>query len=310
MEPKKIVIIGAGTVGRATGETLQHVGHEVIFLDINDTVIESLKNNGYQAFNSNDSLDGITGEIIILTVNTPLGADRRVDLSYLINVTKNVGMTVLKNSIQEFDYPVYVNRCTNPPFTTKNILQPLLELDGHKMGVDFGIAYYPEYLRAKTNVEDRFNPWFTLIADNDDKSAQIIIGALEPLLKNSPVYKSEIETAEYQKYLNNLFNAAKISFFNESYTTGLKLGLKPEQLEQAISLTAESAEGSWNPRYGTRMPGHPYGGACLPKDTIGLFSHIKDTLEFDAPLLKAIIDVNDELCKTEEEADVEPMLKG
>ena len=93
--------------------------------------------------------------------------------------------------------------------------------------------------------------------------------------------------AEAAKYTSNLFNAAKISFFNELHETFSAMGINSTVAFEAI---LNGAEGLWNPRYGTRG-GSPFAGACLPKDSSAFFSFAKDQ-GMDMPLLAAVIETN------------------
>jgi UDPglucose 6-dehydrogenase len=99
-----------------------------------------------------------------------------------------------------------------------------------------------------------------------------------------------LEAAEYQKYIHNVYNAIKISSFNWFRILGEKIGLKPEEINDIIHLTVRSAEGLWNPEYGTKDLG-PYDGACLPKDT-KMLRIFAETAGVDNSLLVAVEKVN------------------
>lgn len=101
------------------------------------------------------------------------------------------------------------------------------------------------------------------------------------------------------KCAHNIFNATKISFWNEMWLVAQTLGLDLDPIAQTV---ARSAEGSYNPLYGIRG-GAPYGGVCLPKDTQG-FLGLAESLSLDMPLLKAVVKVNDTLIeRADREAD-------
>jgi UDPglucose 6-dehydrogenase len=104
--------------------------------------------------------------------------------------------------------------------------------------------------------------------------------------------------AEATKYAANLFNAAKISFFNELHAALSKLGVDSAL---PFSVVARGAEGLWNPLYGTRA-GAPFEGACLPKDAAGfaLFAHQEG---IETPLIDAVIATNVALGGAEFEGD-------
>jgi len=60
------------------------------------------------------------------------------------------------------------------------------------------------------------------------------------------------------------------------------------------SLVVKSAEGMWNPKYGT-VGGRPYGGSCLPKDTRAFRSFAHELNLNPMLLLDAVIRVNEEM---------------
>jgi UDPglucose 6-dehydrogenase len=90
------------------------------------------------------------------------------------------------------------------------------------------------------------------------------------------------------KCAHNLFNATKISFWNEIWLVAQRLRVEADPVAAAV---ARSAEASTNPLYGIRG-GAPYGGMCLPKDTRG-FLGFAAGIGVDMPLLRAVVEVND-----------------
>jgi UDPglucose 6-dehydrogenase len=73
----------------------------------------------------------------------------------------------------------------------------------------------------------------------------------------------------------------------------------------AFRAATMGAEGLWNPVYGTRG-GSPYGGVCLPKDTLAFLGYAEEQGLGDmATILRAAVAVNDrlvELAATEAQA--------
>jgi len=175
-----------------------------------------------------------------------------------------------------------------PPGTTENVLIPILEKhSGKKAGKDFGVCMNPEYLREVSNEEDFKNPWIITIGELDRRSGEM----LEEICNHSscPIVHVSLKEAEIQKYAHNLFNACKISFFNEMRIVCEAVNVDADKV---FELVAKSAEASWNQKYGIRDFG-PYGGSCLPKDTTAFSAWAKEELENPMPLLKAIIKVNE-----------------
>lgn len=97
---------------------------------------------------------------------------------------------------------------------------------------------------------------------------------------------------EMIKAAHNLFNATKISFWNEMWRVGRRLGIDVRDVATVVS---RSAEASINPEYGTHA-GEPYGGACLPKDTKGFIGFARQE-GVDLPLLEAVDEVNERIAR-------------
>lgn len=284
----KICIIGPGVVGQATGKVFVKKGIEVGFLGIIKEQIDNLRKEGYNAFTKDEILNGnYDFDITMFTVSTPT-VNGIIDLSVLEQVSADLGKR-LKYSKK---YHLVVVKSTVPPRTTESLVIPLIEkYSGKKVGRDFGACMNPEYLREESAYEDSLNPWMILIGEYDKKSGDM----LELVYKdkfNCPLYRCELKEAEMQKYVHNLFNAAKITYYNEMRQIANKIGVDADKI---FKYTALSCEGMWNPKYGIRNKG-PFDGSCLPKDTQAFF-HWAQARKFDATLLKTVINVNNKLTR-------------
>lgn len=280
----KLAVIGSGVVGQATGKGFIAKGYEVVFCDINPETLADLKNQGYQVC-SPDLLEQEKGvKAYFLPVSTPT-IDGKVKLDFLKSAVANLGRGALKKND---DYCVVVIRSTVPPNTIEGSLIPLLEkYSGKKAGKDFGVCMNPEYLREDSNEEDFENPWIIVIGELDTKSGEILDEIYSTC--ECPIAHTSIKEAEVQKYVHNIFNACKISFFNEMRMICETVNVDADKV---FNLVSKSAEGSWNPQYGIRNLG-PYSGSCLPKDTIAFLAWTKDELGKSLPLLKAVIKTNE-----------------
>lgn len=278
-------MIGSGVVGQATFFGLTAKGHKGTFCDINPEILDQLASNGHSVCLPG-SLDQVAGvEAFFLTVSTPT-VDGRIQLGFLEAAVANLG-EVLKNNTS---YPIVVVRSTVPPGTTRELLIPLLEKhSGKKAGEGFGVCMNPEYLRENSNKEDFQHPWLVTIGSLDVKSGQVLADIYGPQEQKCPIFHLSLEEAEIQKYIHNLYNASKISFFNEKRRVCEKMGIDADVVFPIVMV---SAEAQWNPQYGIRDFG-PFGGSCLPKDTSAFLAWAKDRLGLSLPLLKAVIKVNE-----------------
>lgn len=285
---ENFLIIGAGVVGKATGLSLIENRHKTVFLDIDTKKVNDLKKDNLKAVSSYSELGSYLADIIMVCVPTPMDVGGMVQLDYLKESLTSLGKQI---NVFTSKNPLIVIRSTVPPTTTTNILIPLLEsISGLTAGDDFKVCYQPEFLRASSSIEDSKNPWGIVIGEYDKASGDI----LEKIYNDIPAtkYRVSIETAEMIKYISNFFNALKISFSNEIWLLGKKLGL---DANKALEIASNIAEGYWNNGYGT-VGGRPYGGSCLPKDTAAL-SYFTRSIGVQMPLLDATIDINSEMIR-------------
>ena len=286
MQSSRIFIVGSGVVGTATGEGFLAAGHEVTFIDVSAARVRELESRGYDVRTEIDLSDE-PDSFLFLTLPTP-HAGYEYDLRAFTAGSTSVGKALKASSARH----TVVVRSTVPPGTTENLVQPLLEQhSGMKAGEGFDIASNPEFLRAVSAAEDFKNPWMTVVASRDPQTVERLRALLSPFGGELRTFTNPAE-AELIKCAHNIFNATKISFWNEMWLVAQQIGL---DLDPIAATVAKSAEGSINPQYGIRG-GAPYGGVCLPKDTCGFLGYA-DTVGVDMPLLRAVVTVNEHLEK-------------
>ena len=286
MQSSRIFIMGSGVVGTATGEGFLAAGHHVTFIDIAPERVRELRERGLDVRTEID-LTGEPESLIFLTLPTP-NDGHRYDLSAFTAGTAAVGRAIADATAKH----LVVVRSTVPPGTTEGLVKETLEgASGKVANAGFGLASNPEFLRAASAAEDFANPWMTIIASRDPRNVERLRALLSPFGGELRTFTDPAE-AEFIKCAHNIYNATKISFWNEMWLVAQKLGL---DLDPIAATVARSAEGSINPEYGIRG-GAPYGGVCLPKDTCG-FLGFAETVGVDMPLLSAVVETNDRLAK-------------
>jgi UDPglucose 6-dehydrogenase len=284
MQSSRIFIIGSGVVGVATGEGLLAAGHDVTFVDIAEDRVAELARRGRDVRTEIDLSDE-QDALIFLTLPTP-HEGHRYDLTAFTAGTASVGKALAGSPGRH----TVIVRSTVPPGTTEGLVKNTLEQNsGMVANEGFGLASNPEFLRAVSAAEDFANPWMTVIAGRDPQTVERIRELLSPFGGEMRTFTNPAE-AEFVKCAHNIFNATKISFWNEMWLVAQKLGV---DLDPIAATVARSAEGSINPQYGIRG-GAPYGGVCLPKDTCGFLGFAK-TIDVDMPLLSAVVETNDRL---------------
>jgi len=280
----QIVIVGAGVVGTATALGLALHDHKVAFVDVDPVARHRVGELGFVATTPCE-LDLAETDAVFVAVPTPTN-EQGIDLSYLFQATRDIGVALRR--VTRDAYPVVVYRCTMPPGTTRRAVAVLESVSGGRAGSDFGAAYSPEYLRAPRACEDFVHPPLVTIAvvGDDERTAGFLHDLHKPF--GARIVFLGPEEAEFQKYVHNLFNAVKISFFNEMRGIAARLGVA--RADEVFRITAGTAEGMRNPSYGIAALG-PYGGACLPKDTAAWLAEM-ERLGVESPVVAAARTVN------------------
>lgn len=279
----RILVVGSGVVGQATGKGFTRKGHDVGYVDINPETIARLQAEGLKAMSSTDvNWDEV--DVVMLAVSTPSVNDRIV-LDYIEAAAMDVGQGLATTD----NYITVVVRSTVPPTTTEQRLTPLIErMSGKRSGEHFGIGMNPEFLRATSSEQDFARPWLTVLGTTDRYTAELLDDLYRPF--GALIVRCTPTEAEMIKYVNNVYNAVKISYFNEVHQICEHLDIDSNLIGATV---ARSAESMWNSLYGTRG-GVPYGGACLPKDTTAFMQFVRDH-NWDHKMLEATIQVNEHL---------------
>jgi UDPglucose 6-dehydrogenase len=279
----RILIVGSGVVGQATGKGFARHGHAVSYVDINPQTIAQLRAEGLVATLPTEA-DWSAADVVMLAVPTPT-VDGKVVLDFIETAALDIG----RGLAQTERFVVVVVRSTVPPTTTEQRITPILEqASGKRARVDFGVAMNPEFLRQVSAAQDFARPWITVLGASDRRAAEQLDRLYAPF--GALIVRCTPTEAEMIKYVNNVYNAVKISYFNEVHAICQQLGIDSNLVGATV---ARSAESMWNPLYGTRG-GVPYGGACLPKDTAAFMTFVR---EQNCPhlMLEATIAVNQRL---------------
>ena len=186
-------------------------------------------------------------------------------------------------------------KSTVVPGTTRNIVQPTLEITSGMLLGEFGLCMNPEFLREGSAVEDFRLPDRIVIGQADGRSGDV----LERLYRPYDCDKLHVglEEAELTKYASNSLLSLLISFGNElaglcEATPGADVETVMEALYLDRRLSPAGPEGRIRPEILSYLrAGIGFGGSCLPKDVNALRVYGKRTA-VATPLLDAVISTN------------------
>ena len=291
---KKIAVVGTGYVGLVTGTCFAETGNQVVCVDIDAEKVAKMKNGEvpiYEphldvlfernikqnrlSFTTNLASAIIDAEIIFLALPTPPGEDGSADLSYILNVAKQLGGMIK-------DYKVIVDKSTVPVGTADKVQQTI----SAETDVPFDVVSNPEFLREGFAVDDFLKPDRVVVGTSSEKARQIMEQLYKPFVRQgNPIIFMDEKSAELTKYAANSFLATKITFMNEVANFCELVGADIDKVRIGIGSDT---------RIGKRFlfPGIGYGGSCFPKDVQALVKSGKEN-NFDFAILNAVMDINE-----------------
>lgn len=294
-----ISIFGLGYVGCVSLGCLSNNGHTVIGVDVTQSKID-LINQGRPTIIEKDidkivleqfekgrisaTIDSqyavLNSDISFICVGTPSSVNGQLDLKYVYNVAKDIGMAIGKKD----GFHVVAIRSTVFPGTNLKVSEIIEKSSNKKRNIDFSVVSNPEFLREGSAVNDYYNPAITVLGSDSEKALDMMSEIYEKI--NAPIAKVEIGEAEIIKYVNNSFHALKITFANEVGNICKKMNIDSHKVMELFCKDDKLNISSYYFK-----PGFAYGGSCLPKDLKGLRTIAHD-FYLDVPIINAIEESN------------------
>ncbi len=297
----KISIFGLGYVGAVSAGCLAHNGHAVIGVDpvpakvdlINKgcspiieaeigEIIAATVESGQLYATADPALAIRQTDLSFVCVGTPSQTNGNLDLHYIRRICEQIG-SVLK---QKTARHTVIIRSTILPGTMHGIVIPVLEeFSGKKAGIDFGVCHNPEFLREGSAVRDFNAPPKTVIGELDQASGTLLAQLYENL--DAPLIRTDLETAEMVKYVDNCWHALKIGFANEIGNLSKALGIDAHKV---MNIFCQDKKLNISCAY--LLPGFAFGGSCLPKD-LRAFIYKARLHDLELPILTSILPSNE-----------------
>ena len=261
---KKIVVIGTGYVGLPLAIMLARSGYEVIGVDTEEGVVDSI-NKGVlhlaeeevrQIFqeakvrrNLHAQKTPCEADVFIISVPTPLDEKKRIaDLTQVM-----AGMESILPHLHRGN--LVIIESTIPPLTCRKTIAPLIEKTGLKVGEDIFLCHCPErILPGDVFKEIVHND--RVIGGLDDRASQMAREIYASFVQGN-LYLTDDVTAELVKLMENTYRDVNIALANELAAVAEELGV---DIMQAIELANK------HPRVDILVPGIGTGGHCIPVD--------------------------------------------
>tara|TARA_B100001094_G_scaffold219755_1_gene213848 strand:- start:112 stop:1158 length:1047 start_codon:yes stop_codon:yes gene_type:complete len=255
----KIGIVGNGFVGSSVAYGFSpQTGCDGVTLKIYDKDERRSLNTLEEVINDSD--------YIFLSVPTPSNHDGSISLDMIYNVFEEIHnvMDYTKPGDSSDTQPIILLRSTVTPGTTRKIQQKYPTMR---------IVFNPEYLTERSAKFDFINQARFIVGGSKGNTSSI-----KKLFKwrfgnTIPIIETNYETAELVKYMNNCFNATKISFMNEMKQISDNCGAIWEDTVEAFLRDGRVGHSH------VRVPGPDgkfgFGGSCFPKDVQAMINFSK-----------------------------------
>jgi UDP-N-acetyl-D-glucosamine dehydrogenase len=285
----KIGIVGLGYAGLPLAMAFAETGFEVTGIDLApkrvdavrerrsylvDVPAERYRNLDGRLTATTDYAAVANLDALAICVPTPLSKTRSPDLSYIVSAAESVASRLRAGQL-------VVLQSTTHPGTTEEIVLPILEKAGGRVGVDFFLGYAPERV-------DPGNREYTIRT-----TPKLVSGVTDECLHRTELlYREVIETviplsstrvAETAKLHENTFRAVNIALANELALMCDRLGISAWEVIEAAS----SKPFAFLPHY----PGPGLGGDCIPVVPHFLAWRLRE-YGYSAQLIEAAHEIN------------------
>ncbi len=293
-----VCIVGTGYVGLVAAACLAEMGNDVVCIDVNQDIINSLKQGKLHIYEpglkplvkrnfqqgrlrfSTSLEEGLEQALFVFNcVGTPPREDGSCDLSYVEQVARQIGQIIQ-------DYKVIINKSTVPVGTADRVKEIIRqELSSRGVNVEFDVVSNPEFLKEGDAVNDFMKPDRVIVGTDNVRTAKLLETLYAPFARSrDKMIVMGIRSAEMTKYAANCMLATKISFINEIANICEKVGADVKDVRLGIG--ADRRIG-----YHFIYPGVGYGGSCFPKDVKALIN-TAEYYDYTPQLILAVDEVN------------------
>jgi UDP-N-acetyl-D-glucosamine dehydrogenase len=266
-------VVGLGYVGLPLAATIAEAGFAAVGFDTKTSKIEALRRRQSYIrhvpaarleklvragvpeagapglYASADFADLARCDAILICVPTPLTENREPDLSYVERTAETIAGHLRRGQLVVLESTTY-------PGTTEEVVRPILERSGLRVGRDFHLAFSPE--REDPNNVDYTTRTIPKLVGGITAECGQVAAALYGTVIERVIPVSNASVAEAAKLLENIYRSVNIALVNELKVLFDRMGLN---VWEVIDAAATKPFG-FTPFY----PGPGLGGHCIPID--------------------------------------------
>ena len=290
----RVGIVGLGYVGLPLAVAFSEAGFKVLGFDVQQKKID-LVNQGksYIADVSEACLSSVVTsglleattdqnrlsevDAICICVPTPLTRTKDPNLSYVIREAEEISQRLKTGQLVVLESTTY-------PGTTREVILPILERSGLKVGSHFYLAFSPERVdpgNKKYNIKNT-----PKIVGGIDPASTEIAKLLYHQVAEAVVSVSCPEVAEMTKIFENVFRSVNIALVNELSQLCDRIGINVWEVIEAAS----TKPFGYMPFY----PGPGIGGHCIPLDPYYLANKARE-YDFHTRFIELAAEINEQM---------------
>ena len=259
-------IVGLGYVGLPLARLFTEQGFKVLGFDIDRLKVEKLaRGESYighipgaivgemrkddRLIATSDFSRVADADTLSICVPTPLDKYRQPDLTAVRQTVQSIVPYLRRGQLIVLESTTY-------PGTTTEVVVPILEQSGLKIGEELFVGYSPER-------EDPANPRFTArnipkVVGANDGASRRALEAFYSAVFDTIVPVSSCEAAEMAKVLENIYRCVNIALVNELKLLCNRMGLNIWEIVDAAKTKPFGFQAFY--------PGPGLGGHCIPID--------------------------------------------
>jgi UDP-N-acetyl-D-mannosaminuronic acid dehydrogenase len=285
---ERVAVIGAGYVGLPLCLHLAKSGLRVVAVDVDAEVVRQInerrakieEKEDFESFfqdpdvqaNLSAQVQPAPADAFVIAVPTPVDhATKAPDVSAVVAACESIVPHLRAGNL-------VIVESTIPPLTTENVVRPILEKSGLRVGSDLLLAHCPErILPGNIMAEAVFNA--RVVGGVDAASARRAAELMATFVKGK-LLVTDARTAEFVKLIENSYRDVNVAFANQVALLCERMGI---DAAKAIELA------NHHPRVDILSPGIGVGGHCIPIDPWFLIAVCPRT----SSLLRAARELND-----------------
>jgi len=274
----QISVFGLGKVGVTLSSCLSIAGNNVIGVDVNAALVDSLNARSFQTQEpgvmerlARTASGGFTAtldptravcesELSFVIVPTPSNTLGGFSLRYVLKACDEIGAALRSKSEA---HTVAIVSTVLPGSSDVRIIPYLEEASGRTIGERLGYCYNPSFIALGEIVKGIEQPDYLLIGEADQRSGEIVLSAHRSMMRDqAPIARMSPVEAEITKIASNTHETMRVSFANMLFSICSEVpGANVDRITEALAH-----------RMGRRFfrGAVPYGGPCWPRDNVAL----------------------------------------